>query len=813
MIMKRVLVVNELSKDIFSEYLLGAGLSVERLTLKAIMERLTQTIGSSEIKPFSERKVPEIILTVNHKIEEAVKIKGWLPDRRVIAVSGGRKDFSAFMSVVYGAHDYDNFSFRNMAEFKDQLFSSAPRPQKSLSYTYSNDSGINYYEINPKKLVSQPKEANFQLAAFMAAMVFLSGHYLDWLADWAKQAAYLVFPVSFSFKRDKKIKSTIIRVKNEYLDLPVFNEGSRLSFWKEGGGQEAFEAVVTKANDSEISVALPHLMSRKSLKTITSFKIQPSYLEKRIENWQEKLEWFRQVVQQKAQLSSGLNKTSNSLGEFLAGCEYQPNFNEAIFLRNFLGLNRNTERVLRDPSQIDALIKFLGPEFINLIIGPAATGKTFLTSVAIQQLVQQRHKIVLAVSHTNVAVDRLLSEAAKHLEVESVFRLGNDLSAIDESALPFHRESRHRRGFFGLDAANMTSADAEKDFLRERAKIGVLIGCTLDSYQTFQPLLHDLGIKPNVIIVDEASRGFFFELLPVILAATEKVVFVGDNNQLGSIDLPESVLLYLQSKIDALAADHPLKTMSLPKPLVYYFNRGFFNSLVEREFLPVSLLKINRRSLSNISDLGSQVFYNGQLIPGRFNPYNQGRIIFYDTKNVSFRDSLAGTSKYNSLEAAYLVKEFIKEAVREVLQGGKITNLVCISPYAAQVGLSKEKMRKHLLFHKVLREQANPENIEALLNNLVITVDSIQGGQRKNVWVSLVRSNEKKDIGFNHDLRRLCVTFTRAEDNLVIVGDSSTFLECDYPEIRTAFKKIIEFIKARGIYREVKINIQEKISV
>ncbi|MBR1732890.1 MAG: helicase, partial [Alloprevotella sp.] len=54
------------------------------------------------------------------------------------------------------------------------------------------------------------------------------------------------------------------------------------------------------------------------------------------------------------------------------------------------------------------------------------------------------------------------------------------------------------------------------------------------------------------------------------------------------------------------------------------------------------------------------------------------------------------------------------------------------------------------------------------------TVDAFQGQERDVVLVSLVRSNERGEIGFLRDLRRMNVAITRARLKLIILGNSST---------------------------------------
>ena len=62
------------------------------------------------------------------------------------------------------------------------------------------------------------------------------------------------------------------------------------------------------------------------------------------------------------------------------------------------------------------------------------------------------------------------------------------------------------------------------------------------------------------------------------------------------------------------------------------------------------------------------------------------------------------------------------------------------------------------------------------------TVDGFQGQERDVIVISLVRSNERGEIGFLHDLRRMNVAITRARMKLILIGDRSTL--CRVPFYR-----------------------------
>ncbi|KAN0094682.1 DNA-binding protein SMUBP-2 [Tylopilus felleus] len=54
------------------------------------------------------------------------------------------------------------------------------------------------------------------------------------------------------------------------------------------------------------------------------------------------------------------------------------------------------------------------------------------------------------------------------------------------------------------------------------------------------------------------------------------------------------------------------------------------------------------------------------------------------------------------------------------------------------------------------------------------TVDGMQGREKDAVIISLVRSNDKREVGFSKEKRRMNVAMIRAKRHLCIIGDSST---------------------------------------
>jgi ATP-dependent RNA/DNA helicase IGHMBP2 len=62
----------------------------------------------------------------------------------------------------------------------------------------------------------------------------------------------------------------------------------------------------------------------------------------------------------------------------------------------------------------------------------------------------------------------------------------------------------------------------------------------------------------------------------------------------------------------------------------------------------------------------------------------------------------------------------------------------------------------------------------------VATVDAFQGREKEAVLVDLVRSNDRGDLGFLADVRRMNVALTRARRFLLVLADSATLGDHPY---------------------------------
>ncbi|KAI0374894.1 P-loop containing nucleoside triphosphate hydrolase protein [Pilatotrama ljubarskyi] len=132
-------------------------------------------------------------------------------------------------------------------------------------------------------------------------------------------------------------------------------------------------------------------------------------------------------------------------------------------------------------------------------------------------------------------------------------------------------------------------------------------------------------------------------------------------------------------------------------------------------------------------------------------------VVFYDTAGCEYFERVEGDSdegsRCNENEASV-----VKMWVDQLASAGVLpSQIAVITPYQAQVTLLASLLRP-----------AYGAELE------IGTVDGMQGREKEAVIISLVRSNEKREVGFLKDKRRLNVAMTRARRHLCVVGDSST---------------------------------------
>jgi superfamily I DNA and/or RNA helicase len=472
-------------------------------------------------------------------------------------------------------------------------------------------------------------------------------------------------------------------------------------------------------------------------------------------------------------------------------------------------------------SQRIAVASVLAGRDVTILHGPPGTGKTTTLVAAIRRLVLQEN-CVLVSAPSNTAAD-LLTERLADAGL-NVVRIGN-VSRVDEHILPhtldsiiaqhpetknikkvkvqaaeYRRQSRQHKRSFGHEERREREhlkqqaheLEAWANELEKRLVEQVLSGaqaitCTLVG--AAHPVLE--GLKFRTCVIDEAAQALEPATWIPILASS-RVVLAGDPYQ-----LPPTV-----------------KSLEAAR-------NGLSRTLIERGLvlLPqqVQLLNVQYRMHQAIMDFSNQWFYQGALLAHESverrglalpddaaaatdeAPQWAGPLVFIDTAGTGFeektnrtvaRDSARRASKYNP-EEGLLLREHLLRLLRHFPYPDQAPSIGVLSPYREQVLFLEELFRDDALLAPML----DPTLLKAGKGLIVNTIDGFQGQERDVVYLSMVRSNPKHDIGFLADYRRMNVAMTRARKLLVLLGDSATIGKNPF------YEKLLEYCAEKGAYQ------------
>ena len=430
-------------------------------------------------------------------------------------------------------------------------------------------------------------------------------------------------------------------------------------------------------------------------------------------------------------------------------------------------------------SQNDALDQVIRAQDVAIVHGPPGTGKT---TTLVQAIVQTAYveQQVLVCAPSNAAVD-LLTEKLSEQGLQ-VVRLGHP-ARVDETNLgrtidaritkhPYYKDLKtirrrseelrelglkHKRKFGAPERNQRRHLLREASQLREEAQQlehyivadifaqAQVVACTLVGAASNQLR----GFRFETVFIDEAAQALeAASWIPVLKA--DRVILAGDHFQ-----LPPTVKSYD-------AARQGLSETLFEKCIQRHQKRD--SPSVD------SLLQVQYRMNERIMRFSGRYFYQDALVAHvsvrDATLADQPPVTWLDTAGCGFVEQKEAEtlSTYNAEEAQMLLKHFLNtvEAVGvDHLLDQQITFGV-IAPYKAQVRVLNE------LF-------AEAEALQPLQDLLTIdTVDAFQGREREVIYISLVRSNVKGEIGFLGDIRRTNVALTRAKKMLVVVGDSAT---------------------------------------
>jgi superfamily I DNA and/or RNA helicase len=450
-------------------------------------------------------------------------------------------------------------------------------------------------------------------------------------------------------------------------------------------------------------------------------------------------------------------------------------------------------------SQNRAVRHVLSVNDIGVVHGPPGTGKTTSLVQAIRLTLQSENQILVC-APTNSAVD-LLTEKLVELGI-NVLRLGHPARMADEllnssvdgkiAASPYYKDIKNLRRnaeeyfrmagkykrVFGKEEAQQRTAyytEAKncikearllEDFIVDELFKTAQIICCTPVTSTHRALQRK---KFNTLFFDEASQA----LEPMVwipLLKCKRLILCGDHFQL------PPVVKSIEAKKGGLDETLLDRCIKLPDA--------------------VSLLNRQYRMSSAIMGFSNQYFYNNELIADESvsahalvndeDSYLSKSIEFIDTAGCSFDEiqNPETLSYFNPKEGDILFKH-LQQLLLDYTANENLPaiSVGIISPYKEQREWLKENINQLELDNSKLDSLS------------VKTIDGFQGEERDVIYISLVRSNDKHEIGFLNDLRRMNVAITRAKKKLVVIGDSATIGSSPF------YQSFLEYCEKNGAYR------------
>lgn len=413
-----------------------------------------------------------------------------------------------------------------------------------------------------------------------------------------------------------------------------------------------------------------------------------------------------------------------------------------------------------------AVNKVIAAKDVAIVHGPPGTGKTTTLVEAISETLR-RESQVLVCAQSNMAVDWICEIlSARGI---SLVRIGNPKRVTDnmlehtyERRFASHpdygqlwslRQSiRRMRRSHGDERSHQSLAR-----LTERA-IDLEIRINNDIMDNSRVVASTLvgaankvltGRKFSTLFIDEAAQA----MVPacwVAIAKAGRVILAGDHMQ-----LPPTVKS-MEAKRAGLA-------------------KSLMESVAESQKNTVSLLTTQYRMNEDIMQFSSNWFYDGKLRAAS-EIAERGSFLDFECPvewlNITSQVADDSTEEFiganfgriNKAEARTVIRR-LRHCVESIGVEQFIEDRIdvgIISPYRMQVQLLRQMIASDSFF-KPLRKSIS-----------VNTVDGFQGQERDMIIVSMVRSNDKGEIGFLSDLRRMNVAMTRAKSKLIIVGNRDT---------------------------------------
>ncbi|GLJ17149.1 hypothetical protein SUGI_0296770 [Cryptomeria japonica] len=296
--------------------------------------------------------------------------------------------------------------------------------------------------------------------------------------------------------------------------------------------------------------------------------------------------------------------------------------------------------------------------------------------------------------------------------------------------------------------------------INQRRQLQVLQEASIVGMTTAGAAMHLSVLKmlrPAIVFVEEASEILEPQVLAALQPSVQHLILIGDHYQLSP-----SVACY-------------------ELELWHDFSVSMFERLVEYNKFPFQSLAVQSRMreefLPMILPIYPHVRSNTELVRGRRNEAPS-----CITTPMHFWSHTYPETKHENSYANKGESEMVVALLSLMLaEGENPQNITVLAAYNGQVSLLRKK----------LEGKTGAKDVQ------VLSIDRFQGSENNIVIVSLVRSNDDRNIGYLARRNRLCIAVSRARGGLYFCGDHNLFLEKS-PHWRT----LIEYFKERECVSE-----------
>ena len=551
-----------------------------------------------------------------------------------------------------------------------------------------------------------------------------------------------------------------------------------------------YRGIVSQFNSKKIVVAFDEEIEEETLpKNICLVQLVNQITYDRIKNGLEKLKQME------------FNEKSLNLVNVLFEV-FEPTFNESIERKNYIK-NLTFFNTELNESQKDAVRFALEVNEIGLIHGPPGTGKTTTIVEVILQLVKLGNKI-LVVAPSNIAVDNIGEKLIYYKSIlsgkDSKYNLDFDLCRIGHPArlLPsvisncldtkvensdntqFVKKVKREMDKIKRELQKVDYKEKEKKFalkqeLKDKKedikgsykntvfdiyrKANIILSTCVSSGENYLNMAISKENPFDYIVIDECAQGTEC-LCWVPILQGKKAILAGDHLQLPpTIKSKNAEYVLSYTLFDRMISTYGDKVTRL-LDTQYRMNEKIMKFSSE-ELYEDKLIADKNVKNHTLKDLISERYKNDKNILEEINSLddfgifdkplvllNTSGLEFFETKDPETLSSF----NIGETDLCKRMVDYLKDKLK-----AENKDIGIITPYSAQVAN---------LSHKITQDEYRGLEIS--------TVDGFQGREKEIIILSLVRSNQKHQVGFLSDKRRLNVAITRPRRMLVVIGDIDT---------------------------------------